>query len=59
VALDWSCAGLEQRKSPGESSPTKGKCARPLGFSSYRRGFASVDCAETVLETGNVGDVAG
>jgi hypothetical protein len=59
AALDWSCARLEQRKSPGESPPTKGKTARPLGFSSYRRGFASVDCAKTVLETGNVGDVAG
>jgi hypothetical protein len=58
TALDWSGAGLEQRKSPGESPPTKGKTAR-LGFSSYQRGFASVDCAKTVLETGNVGEVAG
>jgi hypothetical protein len=30
-----------------------------LGFSSYRRWFVSVDCATTVLETGNVGEVAG
>ena len=59
TALDWSDAGLEQPKSPGESPQTKGKPARSLGFSSYRRGFASVDCAKTVLETGNVGDVAG
>jgi hypothetical protein len=58
TALDRSGAGLEQRKSPGESPRTKGKTAR-LGFSSYRRGFASVDCANTVLETGNVGEVAG
>ena len=58
AALDWSCARLEQRKSPGESPPTKGKSAR-LGFSSYRRWFAFVDCANTVLETGNVGEVAG
>ena len=56
--LDWNDAGLEQRKSPGESPPTKGKSAR-LGFSSYRRWFVSVECATTVLETGNVGEVAG
>ena len=58
AALDWSCAGLEARKSLGESPPTKGKSVR-LGFSSYRRWFASVDCANTVLETGNMGEVAG
>jgi hypothetical protein len=55
--VDWRCAGLDARKSPGESPPTKGKSAR-LGFSSYRRWFASVECANTVLETGNVGEVA-
>jgi hypothetical protein len=27
TALDWSGAGLEQRKSPGESPQTKGKTA--------------------------------
>jgi hypothetical protein len=58
AAVDWCCASLEARKSPGESPPTKGKSTR-LGFSSYRRWFASVDCATTVLETGNVGEVAG
>jgi hypothetical protein len=57
AAVDWRCAGLDARKSPGESPPTKGKSAR-LGFSSYRRWFASVECANTVLETGNVGEVA-
>jgi hypothetical protein len=49
---------LEARKSPGESPPTKGKSAR-LGFSSNGRWFVSVECATTVLETGNVGEVAG
>jgi hypothetical protein len=58
TTLDWSGAGLEARKSPGESPPTKGNTAQ-LGFSSYRRWFASVDCVNTVLETGNVGEVAG
>jgi hypothetical protein len=56
--VDWCCAGLEARKSPGESPPTKGKSAR-LGFSSNRRWFVSVECATMVLETGNVGEVAG
>jgi hypothetical protein len=58
AAVDWRCAGLEARKSPGESPSTKGKSAR-LGFSSNGRGFISVECATTVLETGNVGEVAG
>jgi hypothetical protein len=58
AAVDWRCAGLEARKSPGESTPTKGNSAW-LGFSSYRRWFVSVDCATTVLEIGNVGEVAG
>jgi hypothetical protein len=58
AAVDWCCAGLEARKSPGESPPTKGKSAR-LGFSSNRRWFVSVECATMVLETGNVGEVAG
>jgi hypothetical protein len=58
AAVDWRCAGLEARKSPGESPPTKGKSAR-LGFSSNGRWFVSVECATTVLETGNVGEVAG
>jgi hypothetical protein len=58
AAVDWRCAGLEARKSPGESPPTKGKSAR-LGFSSNGRWFISVECASTVLETGNVGEVAG
>jgi hypothetical protein len=53
-----SSAGLEARKSPGESPRTKGKSAR-LGFSSNGRWFISVECASTVLETGNVGEVAG
>jgi hypothetical protein len=56
--VDWRCAGLEARKSPGESPPTKGKSAR-LGFSSNGRWFISVECATTVLETGNVREVAG
>jgi hypothetical protein len=42
-ALDWSGGGLALR----------------LGFSSNRRWFVSVECATTVLETGNVGEVAG
>jgi hypothetical protein len=58
AAVDWRCAGLEARKSPGESPPTKGKSAR-LGFSSNGRWFISVECATTVLETGNVREVAG
>jgi hypothetical protein len=53
AALDWSSGNrLASRLRRKER-------LRPLGFSSYRRGFASVDCAKTVLETGNVGDVAG
>ena len=58
AAVDWRCAGLEALKSPGESPPTKGKSAR-LGFSSNGRWFISVECASTVLKTGNVGEVAG
>jgi hypothetical protein len=58
AAVDWRCAGLEARKSHGESPPTKGKSVR-LGFSSNGRWFVSVECATTVLETGNVGEVAG
>jgi hypothetical protein len=27
AAVDWRCAGLEARKSPGESPPTKGESA--------------------------------
>jgi hypothetical protein len=53
AAVDWRCAGLEALKSPGES-PLRG-----WGFSSTGRWFISVECASTVLETGNVGEVAG
>jgi hypothetical protein len=58
AAEDWRCAGLEALKSPGESPPTKGNSAR-LGFSSNGRWFIFVECASTVLERGNVGEVAG
>ena len=63
TALDWSGGGLALRwfggaEIAGESPPTKGKSAR-LGFSSNGRWFVSVECATTVLETGNVGEVAG
>jgi hypothetical protein len=59
-ALDWSGGGLVLRWRGNRlgSRLTKGKSAR-LGFSSNRRWFVSVECATTVLETGNVGEVAG
>ena len=66
--LEWKGAGLERRwigvalvwrrGNRLGSRLTKGKSAR-LGFSSNRRCFVSVECTTTVLETGNVGEVAG
>ena len=54
AAVDWRCAGLEARKSPGESPPTKGKSAR-LGFSSNGRWFIYVECVSTVRKRGRGG----
>ena len=59
-ALDWSGGGLALRWRGNRlgSRLTKEKSTR-LGFSSNRRWFVSVECATTVLKTGNVGEVAG
>jgi hypothetical protein len=58
AAVDWRCAGLEALKIAwGVASHERKICA--LGFSSNGRWFISVECASTVLETGNVGEVTG
>ena len=58
MALDWSGGGLALRWFGG-AEIAWGVASARLGFSSTGRWFISVECASTVLETGNVGEVAG
>jgi hypothetical protein len=63
MAMDWSGGGLALRWFGGAEIAWGVAChERKLcaaGFSSNGRWFISVECASTVLETGNVGEVAG
>jgi hypothetical protein len=62
-ALDWSGGGLALRWFGGAkiawgvASDERKICAAGVFFN--RRWFVSVECATTVLEIGNVGEVAG